>query len=147
MKENDPVTQPKSILIEGSKLIQRFLEPRGFQFQFREEGTGSGGAFAWGDFVRGDRKLELHFRYSLGMVRYQIDGQSAAHERYMRELGVWEQCRYPGFSQDPLAAFRDLAHDLEYADDFSSGSGEVLRRAAGREAAQFLKAKHPASTE
>jgi hypothetical protein len=51
----------------------------------------------------------------------------------MNELGVWEQCRYPGFSDDPMAAFEDLAHDLAFAEDFLSGGAEVLRKAAGKE--------------
>ena len=53
----------------------------------------------------------------------------------MRELGVRNQCHYPGFSDDPIAAFRDLAHDLGFADDFLSGSAAVLRTAAAREGA------------
>lgn len=87
-------------------------------------------------FFGGDRRLELHFRFSLGLVSYRIGEQSASHEAYMRELGVWAQCNYPGFSQDPLAGFEHLAHDLEFAEDFLAGSAEVLRRAAIKEAAK-----------
>lgn len=132
--------QPKDVLIEGSKVIEQFLEPHGFRFQLREEGSGSGGPFAWGEFVREDRRLELHFRYSLGMVKYQIGDQSASHEAYMRELRAWQDCRYPGFSQEPIVAFHDLAHDLQFASDFTEGTGEVLIRASEREAAE---SKHP----
>ena len=94
----------------------------------------SGGNFAWGEFVREDLRIELHFRQSLGLVRYHVGDQSAFHESYMRELGLWDQCRYPGFSEDPVAAFHDLAHDLGLADDFLSGSAAVLRTAAATEA-------------
>jgi hypothetical protein len=52
----------------------------------------------------------------------------------MRELGVWDQRRYPGFSEEPAAAFHDLAHDLGLARDFLSGPAAVLRTAAAREA-------------
>jgi hypothetical protein len=106
-----------------------------FRFRFRESGLGSGGNFACGDFVRGDRRLELHFRWSLGLVRYHVGMGSASHEAYMRELGVWDQCQYPGFSEDPNDAFRGLAHDLNLAEDFLAGSAIALRRAAKREAA------------
>lgn len=41
----------------------------------------------------------------------------------------------PGFSNEPIAAFRELAHDLGFADDFVSGSAAVLRMAAAREGA------------
>jgi hypothetical protein len=54
----------------------------------------------------------------------------------MRELGVWAQCDYPGFSKDPLGGFEHLAHDLELAEDFLAGSAEVLKRAAIKEAAK-----------
>jgi hypothetical protein len=65
---------------------------------------------------------------------YHGGDQSAFHESYMRELGVWDQCRYPGFSEDPAASFHDLAHDLGLADDFLSGWAAVLRTAAATEA-------------
>ena len=129
-----PVFSPKEALLDGAKILDAVLLPKGFRFQFRKEGKGSGGNFAWGEFVREDRRLELHFRQSLGLVRYHVGDQSAFHESYMRELGGWDQCRYPGFSEDPAAAFHDLAHDLGLADDFLSGSAAVLRTAAATEA-------------
>ena len=125
---------PKEVLLDGAKILDAVLLPKGFRFQSRKEGKGSGGNFACGEFVREDRRLELHFRQSLGLVRYHVGDQSAFHESYMRELGGWDQCRYPGFSEDPAAAFHDLAHDLGLADDFLSGSAAVLRTAAATEA-------------
>ena len=125
---------PKDTLLDGVKILDPVLLPSGFRFQFQKEGRGPGGNFAWGAFVREDRRLELHFRHSLGLVRYHVGEQSASHESYMRELGMRNQCRYPRFSDDPMAAFRDLAHDLGFADDFLSGSAAVLRTAAAREA-------------
>jgi hypothetical protein len=130
------VIRPMEVLIEGAQMLERILGPHGFQFQFREEGKGSGGAFAWGEFVRGERKLELHFRFTLGMVRYHVGDQRASHESYMRELDVWSQCHYPGFSEDSAAGFRELTHDLAFADDFLSGNAAVLRSAAAKEVLQ-----------
>jgi hypothetical protein len=51
----------------------------------------------------------------------------------MRELGVWTQCRYPGFSENPIGAFHDLAHDLQFAGDFLSGRGDSLKKASAME--------------
>ena len=133
------VFRPKDALLEGVKILDPVLFPSGFRFRFGEEGRGSGGKFAWGEFVREDRRLELHFRHSLGLVRYHVADQSASHESYMRELGVAEQCRYPGFSEDTTVAFQDLAHDLGLADDFLSGSATVLRTAAAREVSDTAK--------
>lgn len=124
---------PKKLLIDGARLLEPILGPHGFQFQFSGEGKGSGGTFASGEFVRGVRRLELHFRHGLGLVTYHTGGQSVSHVNYMQELGFGEVHRYPGFSDDPIAAFHDLAHDLTFADDFLSGDAGVLLRAAKKQ--------------
>ena len=130
---------PKNILTDGAKTLNPVLKKRRFRFRFRGEGKGSGGNYAWGEFVRGNLRLELHFRQSLGLVRYHVADQSASHETYMRELGVWDQCQYPGFSDEPLEAFNELAHDLSLAEDFLSGSAAILRKAAAKEAADTIR--------
>lgn len=125
---------PKKALTDGIEVVRPIIEPHGFRFQFREQGKGSGGTFAWGEFIRENRSLQLHFRLTLGMIRYCVADQSASHGSYMQELGVWNRCRYPGFSEDPIAGFDDLAHDLAFAEDFSSGTAAILLRAASKEA-------------
>jgi hypothetical protein len=127
---------PREILRAGSEILESVMRPHGFIFVEGPSGRSNYGDFARGDFVRGDRRLELHFRYSLGLVTYHLGSFSATHESYMRELlGAGGTHRYPGFSDDPLDGFRHLAHDIEnFADDFLSGSGEVLARAALKEA-------------
>jgi hypothetical protein len=50
----------------------------------------------------------------------------------MHELGVREQCQYPGFSDDPKKAFLGLARDLAFVDDFLTGTGALLRHSAMR---------------
>ena len=124
------VVSPKDSLLEGAKVLEAVLAPKDFQFQFRGEGKSSGGNYAWGEFVRGERRLELQVRYNLGLVRYHVGTESASHEHYMCELGVREQCHYPGFSEDSKEAFLGLAHDLGFADDFLAGTGALLRQAA-----------------
>jgi hypothetical protein len=61
----------------------------------------------------------------------------------MRQLGVWPQCRYPGFSNEPLQVFEDLSHDLGFAHDFTDGSGTALIKAAVAQKVQD-DAKHEA---
>ena len=124
---------PKNSLLEGAEILEKVLAPNGFHFQFQGEGKSSGGNYAWGEFVRGDRRLELHVRVNLGLVRYHVGTESASHDYYMREIGVLERCHYPGFSEDPKEAFLGLAHDLAFADDFLTGTGALLRQAAMRE--------------
>jgi hypothetical protein len=48
----------------------------------------------------------------------------------MRYTGHSSEAKYPGFSSDPLQAFRDLASDLvNFGTDFLSGDGASLRAA------------------
>ena len=122
--------KPKALLKEGAKILDRVLSPKGFKFRFHGEGKGSAGSFAWGEFVRGDRKLELHVLFNLGLVRYHIGGENASHDYYMRELGVRELCQYPGFWEDTQKAFLALAHDLAFTEDFLTGTATSLRQAA-----------------
>lgn len=130
---------PKESLIAGALVLAPVLEVARFAFEFRGESQGSGGASAWGEFVRLERRLELHYRYSLGLVSYHARSNKVSHEQYMRELGVWERCRYPGFSSEHLGVFHDLAHDLAFAKDFLSGNASVLESAAKRASAAEAK--------
>lgn len=128
---------PRTILTSGTTILDAALVPHGFHFEFRGEDVGSGGAFAWGEYVRGDRRLELHFRHSLGLVTYHVGDLAIAHSPYMVALGCDQAARYPGVADDPLAGFRDLAHDLANlaAADFLAGSADILREAASVAAA------------
>ena len=121
----EPVS-PSQQLNAGAQVLLKLLSSYGFSFELRGEGTGSGGVFAWGEFVRADRRLEVHFRHSLGEVQYHVRQHSVRHEPYMRTLGVWSQCRYPGFSKEPLDVFEDLSHDLGFASDFITGDATAL---------------------
>lgn len=42
---------PRDLLIEGASILEPVLAPHKFRFKFREAGRGSGGVFAWGEFV------------------------------------------------------------------------------------------------
>jgi hypothetical protein len=70
-----------------------------------------------------ERKLEIHFRYALGLVTYYFGKVSADHESCMPVLlGNAGGNRTPGFSDAPLSGFADLAHDLQtHATAFLSG--------------------------
>jgi hypothetical protein len=51
-------------------------------------------------------------RRALGEVRYRVDAATLLHEDFARAAVGRGQARYPGFSDDPLDGFRDLATDL-----------------------------------
>jgi hypothetical protein len=107
--------QPMEILLEGRRAIDPVLTEHGFTFQQGSQGTGSGGKSASRAYVNGNRKLEVHYRFSLGLVTYHFDKTSLDHTSYMGVLlGDKGGNKYPGFSDDPLAAFESLAYDLEH---------------------------------
>jgi hypothetical protein len=108
----------------SSKLLERgvaeltpVLGPAGFEFIQSDEGTDSRGSFASGEFLKGERRLELQVRSSLTLVRYHFGDESLPHEDLVRGVraldGISEEGQYPGFSADPMAGFRHLRHDLE----------------------------------
>jgi hypothetical protein len=85
-----------------------------FSFADGHSGLGSGGHYASGVYVNAARKIEIHYRYSLGLVTYHFGQAFTDPESYMRVLlGDKTANRYPSFSDDPLAAFRDLADNVQ----------------------------------
>ena len=134
-----------AFLRAGCQIIAPVMDRHGFNFVEGLSAQGSGGSFASGEYVRGDRRLELHFRHSLGLVTDRIDTFSLSHVAYMQALGKCWHHRYPGFSDDPLDGFRHLRHDLEHScTDFLSGPGDAFRDCVAKAAEQakvsgFLK--------
>jgi hypothetical protein len=121
---------PREILRSGLEILEPILVPRGFVFRETGSGKSSGGDYARGRYEKKDRFIEIHFRHSLGLVTYQLGTLVISHEAYMRSLlGSRGGNKYPGFSDDPLDGFRDLAFDLEtFSIDFLTGPGEEFAR-------------------
>jgi hypothetical protein len=130
----------------GCKILDEVMNPHGFFLVEGPSGNSSGGNFASGEYVRDDRRLEIHFRYSLGLVTYHLGSLSLSHSSYMRALlGKNGGSQYPGFAEDPLDGFRDLSYDLShFCGDFLSGSGEEFEgcviKAAEQEKVKGFKA-------
>jgi hypothetical protein len=125
------IPRPEETLRAGAAILDPVLKPSGFNFVLQWAGKGSGGQFAFGKYVRGDRFIELHYRHSLGLVTYHLGPDSLDHETYMRSLGIVGQNAYPDFPETPLDSFRSLAKDLErYCGDFLSGDGRQFREFA-----------------
>lgn len=124
-------TNAQTTLMDGAEILARVLQPHGFIFKSEASGKGSGGEFSSGAFSRDNRRLELHFRDSLGLVSYHIDRYSLDHETYMRLLDVYGRNEYPGFPKCPLESFHHLAADIQkYCESFTSGDGEQFRSLA-----------------
>jgi hypothetical protein len=118
--------EASAALKDGVAILAEVLAPYGFTPTSPTSGTGSGGTYASCQFSRDNRSLRLHFRYSLGLVEYEVGGEALPHEAYMWSVtGRRGATNYPGFSINPLDGFRHLANDLKrYAQDFLSGSDQ-----------------------
>lgn len=119
---------PEAALQIGREILDPVLEPLGFRFSENLAGKGSGGYFAFAEYSNGDRRLELHFRQSLGLVRYHFGSISLSHEDYMAtKLGGRGLSQYPGFSSDPIDGFRHLREDLAaHGGEFLSGDRDAF---------------------
>jgi hypothetical protein len=124
-----PDHEVAAIFQRGLDLLNPLLLSHNFSYAAGHSGKSSNGYFASGSYSRDDRKLEIHYRHSLGLVTYHVGARSLRHEVFMRALlGPEGGNRYPGFSSEPISAFQDLQYDLKtYATDFLSGNGEVFR--------------------
>jgi hypothetical protein len=121
---------PREFIENGRVILDSVLLPHGFAFKEIESGKSSGGEYASGRYEKADRNLEIHFRHTLGLVTYHIGALAISHEAYMRSLlGTKAGNKYPGFSNDPLEAFSNLAFDLNsFCLDFLMGSGKEFAR-------------------
>ncbi len=119
---------PVEILVLGSVLLEPLLCKHGFTYRTLDAGNSSGGRFASGEFTKGNRRLEFHFRHSLGMVTYNLGLRSMSHQEYMHSvLRRPNASHYPGFSSDPVDAFRHLYLDLEeHCAEFLEGTDDCL---------------------
>jgi len=106
------------------------MRQHGFFFKDGPAGRSSGGPCVSGTYVNGSRNLEIHFRSSLRLVTYHFRWASLDQESYMHALlGTNGGNKYPGFSEDPLDAFKGLAFDLEnLATAFLNGNFEEFSR-------------------
>ena len=121
-------------LEKGAAIVLAVLAPHAFELGPIQSGIGSGGSFASCEFIRDNRRLRVSFRYSLGLVEYQLDDVSLSHEDYMWSVhGQRWAGNYPGFSKDALDGFRHLAADLaRYGQDFVFGSDHDFLRHVSR---------------
>ena len=132
MSDNPKVREATALLERGVAELTAVLGPAGFEFIQSDEGVDSGGAFASGEFLKGDRRLELGVRSSLVLVRYHFGDESLPHEDSVRGVRALEaiaaEGQYPGFSTDPMAGFRHLRHDLDrFGAIFLRGGAKAFR--------------------
>jgi hypothetical protein len=120
------------LLNQGVAALTEVLGPAGFEFVQTEDEVTTGGLFASGEFLRGDRRLELQVRSSLTLVRYHFGDESLSHEDLVRGVraleAISEEGQYPGFSTDPMVGFRHLRHDIaRFGAIFLRGGAKAFR--------------------
>jgi len=119
------------MMSDGAEYMKAALEPFGFKFRILKTGNSSGGKFCEAKFTRDNRRIELHFRWSLGLVRYHYGNINASHESYIEALGMQNKSQFPGFYEDELEGFQKLAQDIDLIrSDFIEGDCNILHKAA-----------------
>jgi len=118
------------IVIEGSEILKPLMSKNGFQFTLDGEGQSSGGQFAFGPWTKNDRKLEYHFRFSLGLVEYSLENKTIEHGFFLWALtGEKRKAKFPGSSEDPTNGFSRLLDDLSnFCGIFLNGTDSELRK-------------------
>ena len=113
------------LLTRGAKILMESLNPQGFRFSVVERSSGSGGDFAIGEFVNGDRAIRLWVRFELGSVTYRKGAIERSHPEIMQCLGLEEEAAYPGFGGgDPENGFHHLCLDFGHLDCFFQNEGQ-----------------------
>lgn len=103
---------PEEQLRAGAAILCDLLEPAGFKFAVSMVGNPSGGRLAVGEFVRGSHRLELHYRFGLGIVIYHIGDCSLSHAELMRSQGFSKQAEFPTVLDKSLKGFYAVLSDL-----------------------------------
>ncbi|MES2430662.1 MAG: hypothetical protein V4556_06960 [Bacteroidota bacterium] len=137
---------PEQQLLDGVKILSAYLEPFGFKFQLKGTGKGSGGHFAYGQFINSgglfskSKNIELHFRGSLGLVTYNVGNLTLSHEDYINLLGKQGQNKYPNFPDAPQDSFTCLLWDFKnLLNDFLENNATLFKQKAPDRITQIKK--------
>jgi hypothetical protein len=99
------------VLGQGKTILHPVLDSAGFVPKTSAvSGDGSGGRFVEQRWTNGARSIVVWVRFGLGSVRYAWGDDVFDHRDVAEAIGA--RCSYPGFSEDPVDAFRHLADDL-----------------------------------
>jgi arsenate reductase len=124
LRTSIPRLTDHELLEAGVGILSDVLRSHGFKFSEERTERSASRRSAAGAFRRRGRALELEVRSRVAIVTYVAGEHRLIHPAYMELLGVADRMRFPGFSKDPLEAFRRLRADLaRSALPFLDGSG------------------------
>lgn len=122
------------MMLKGAEYLMPVLQPLGFEFSIVKSGVSCGGPFCEAEFSLGPRRIELHFRRQLGLVRYHIGNVNASHKSYIQALSAETESQYLQIYHDPMDGFRRLAHDFALIrSDYMENEAQILIKAAEAE--------------
>ena len=141
--------QPLTDLIKGLEILEPFLNLHNFTIDNYENGKGSGGQFTNATYKSGQKKFVIGYRFSITQLYYQFADSKVGHVFYLKHLGFSDKQQFPGFqSDDKLASFRDVLHDLDYlVNDFFEGSCAELVEASKLQAKLIQEQNQKAQKE
>lgn len=126
--DNNRVIELQRILKEQVPIVGSYLKENEFLLSNSQIDKGSGGFFIICRFEKGNRKINIFYRYSLGPVEYSIGENKIDHVSYMKFLQVDEKSKYPGFTDSPEESFKNLLSDIKnYCQDFICGDGDQFQ--------------------
>jgi arsenate reductase len=124
LRRSHPKRTDGEWLKSGASLLDDVFRPHAFKFGGVREQTTGNRSIAVGTFQRRGRAVELQVRSGVLVAVYLANGKRLPHPEYLERLGVASQMRFPGFSKDPLNAFRRLRADLlRFGKPFLTGKG------------------------
>lgn len=125
-------------LIEFTQKLNPFLNPLGFVFEISGSGVSSGGEFAAGFYVNGDKKIGLIYRAitGLGSVNYEYHQMAISHSNLMSHLGKYEVSKlkydtnkFSSYSKDGGSVHDALVYDIQnFGMTFLVSSDELFEK-------------------
>jgi hypothetical protein len=126
-------------LVEITENLNPVLNPLGYSFESDGYAVTSGGPFASGFFVNGEKKIGLIYRSfsGLGSVNYECRQSAVSHSDLMRYLGKEEESKlkydskkFSSYARDDGDVLGALMHDIQsFEIEMLTGSSEQFYRA------------------
>ncbi len=130
--------ESKQQLIEITQRLNPVLNPLGYVFQMAGSGVSSGGPFAAGFYLNGERQIGLIYRATsgLGSVNYKYDQFTISHDGLMQYLGKlnfsklkYDPKKWSSYGDNGGNVVDAFLYDIQnYETDFLASSDEQFAK-------------------